>query len=177
MSINVKRLVDFLMVEHVDHGGKENGRLLAPWNQLVECGIGRRLIAETVSEASRRGLLDVRHGAGRAANTYTLTFLKTFDGEPPSNRWRTFREVTASSGISEVHDGVPQGDLEVHEGEPQRFTKVNYKPRRGSQRCTANPVVVHLREVHEGEHLSREGSYHGDGEYSVSHGAGPGEAA
>jgi hypothetical protein len=157
MGINVKRLIDFLIEEHLSHGGRENGGLLAPWNQLETRGIGRRFIAQTVEEAVRRGLLDVRKGVGRTPSRYTLTFLPTFIGQveqPPSDRWREYRD--------------PADAVAVHQGEPERCTKVHHKSRSGSPSCTTNPVVVHLGEVHEGEHLSRDRSYQDGSEYSVS---------
>src|SRR5262249_34930956 len=39
LGINARRLLDFLMVEHMRHGGKRNGYLLAPRRQLAEFGI------------------------------------------------------------------------------------------------------------------------------------------
>jgi len=160
MGVNAKRLIDFLMSEHLAHGGRENGQLLAPWNQLERSGIGRRFIARTVAEAVLLGLLDVRKGVGRAPSRYTLTFLPTIVGQveqPPSDRWRNYGPAA-------------QGAVVVHQGEPQRYTKVHHKPRSGSPSYTANPVVVHLGEVHEGEHLSRERSYQDGAEYSVPKG-------
>ncbi len=151
-SHNLSRLLDFLELEHMAHGGKDNGRLLAPWNQLVQFGIGRRFVADVVDEGVERGLLDVRKGVGRAPSNYTITYLPTFaSGEEnaPSDRWRAYEPVA------------------VHLREPQRCTKVNHKTRSGSPKCTTTPVAVHLSEVHEGEHLSREESYHGGAAYSV----------
>jgi hypothetical protein len=35
LGINDRRVIDFLMREHMRHGGKENGKLKAPQHQLV----------------------------------------------------------------------------------------------------------------------------------------------
>src|SRR5205823_12969455 len=48
MSINCHRLILFLEIEHLQHGGNENGSLLAPYAQLVRFGIGRRFIAGAI---------------------------------------------------------------------------------------------------------------------------------
>ena len=40
LSLNARRFVEFLMIEHMRHGGKANGKLLAPRRQLEQFGIG-----------------------------------------------------------------------------------------------------------------------------------------
>jgi hypothetical protein len=102
--------------------GKENGKLLAPWDQLVVFGIGRRLIGEAIKDAKVLGFIDVKEGIGRAPSTYTLTWLTMHDGTTPTNRWRTVV----------VHEGEPQHV--VRHGELVEFTKVNHKARSGSPR-------------------------------------------
>jgi hypothetical protein len=102
-SINCRRLIDFLEIEHMHHGGMDNGRLLAPFNQLQASGIGRRLIAPAVREAERLGLVRVERGGkkGRqvtAVSRYTLTSLwsRTKSGDmwiwhEPTNDWKNYR--------------------------------------------------------------------------------------
>ena len=36
LGINARRFLDFLMIEHLRHGGKHNGYLLAPQRQLED---------------------------------------------------------------------------------------------------------------------------------------------
>lgn len=36
MAINTRRLVDFLMAEHMAQGGRDNGRLMVPRQQLEQ---------------------------------------------------------------------------------------------------------------------------------------------
>lgn len=88
LGINARRLVDFLMSEHLRHGGQGNGRLLAPRDQLEEYGIGYRLISGAIAELDQAGLVDVIRGRGRAPSRYTLTWLPMAGGIEPSNRWR-----------------------------------------------------------------------------------------
>lgn len=164
LNINARRLLDFLEREHLRHGGQENGKLLAPWDQLVEFGIGRRFIGDAIMDAKVLGFIDVKEGTGRAPNTYTLTFLTMPGGAEPTNRWRTVV----------VHKGAPQEpSVVVHQGELVRFTKVHYKARSGSPRCTTTPSVV----VHQGEHLSRRRSFRGRGISTGVYGAEGADAA
>jgi hypothetical protein len=117
LSINVRRFIDFLMIEQMRRGGKANGALLAPYNQLADlAGIGRRLIAPAIEEAQQLGLVECRRGVGRSPNSYALTWLRFGNGDPPSERWRFA-----------VHEGEPHQCTKVnHKGPNQGFTKVNY---------------------------------------------------
>lgn len=100
-SINCVRLIEFLQKEHMAHGGKENGNLAAPYDQLQAWGIGRRLIRPTIEEAEALGLIAVRRGGKRNAvedhvSRYRLTFYPSrivpVDGLPhweaPTDEWK-----------------------------------------------------------------------------------------
>ena len=114
LGINARRLIDFLMIEHMSHGGRHNGYLLAPREQLENFGIGRRLITGAIKEAQAAGLIDVKPGVGRQPSTFTLRWLPVA-----------------------VHQGEQQVVVAVHEGELQGCTKVNNKARSSARRCTA----------------------------------------
>ena len=118
LSINARRLVDFLMIENMRHGGKRNGQLVAPREQLEKFGIGARHISAAIEEVERVGVVDCRRGAGRQPNTYTLTWLPLGDGTAPSDRWRSYRNgfPSEASGVSE---GKPQSPVAASEGKPQ----------------------------------------------------------
>jgi hypothetical protein len=91
LSINARRVLDFLMREHLVHGGKENGELKAPQHQLETFGIGVRYISEAIAQTEELGLVDCRRYGLKVASTYTLTWLPNHDGTPPTNRWRAYR--------------------------------------------------------------------------------------
>jgi len=114
LGINARRLIDFLLIEHMNHGGKENGFLLAPRDQLQAFGIGRRLITGAIEEALAAGLIDVKPGIGRRPSTFTP-------------RWLPLA----------IHGDVDQGAVGVHEGELQGCTKVNNKARSSARTCAA----------------------------------------
>ena len=120
-SINCRRLIEFLMAEHMAHAGQENGQLVAPYRQLEEWGIGHRHIAPAILEAEQRALIVVERGAlrgraMRAESRYRLTFYHTrrlgsanglFEWLPPTDDWRRFRPSladppAASSGADQT---------------------------------------------------------------------------
>ena len=85
---HTKLLLEFLMIEHMRHGGKRNGFLLAPRRQLVVFGIDTHLISSVIDEAEQLGVVDCKRGTGRRPSVYSLTWLPLSDGAEPTNRWR-----------------------------------------------------------------------------------------
>lgn len=111
-SINCVRLLEFLEIEHLAHGGFENGSLLAPFDQFKRFGITRRLIPEAIREAERLGLVVVRRGKIRGqkqpkASRYKLTYLWTRtesdgvkDWHEPSDEWKRYRIVSRQANVA-----------------------------------------------------------------------------
>lgn len=96
-SVNCMRLIDFLMLDHMNNGGMENGRLKATHEQLYTWGIPKNAIRGAVDEAEFLGLVKITRQGGRWGFTnqtslYCLTFLPTVSEEgvgfPASNEWK-----------------------------------------------------------------------------------------
>lgn len=106
-SVNCRRLIDFLLVEHMNHSGKVNGRLKAPYDPsrdpetldrpcLRDVGIKGRHAAAAIQEAEFLGLIRVERGGrwndSNQPSLYRLTFLHTVNehqiAEPPTNEWK-----------------------------------------------------------------------------------------
>jgi hypothetical protein len=84
LGINARRLLDFLALEHLQHGGARNGFLLAPRRHLEAAGIGARHVSRAIEEAEQAGLVSVKRGTGKRPSTYALTWLPmgTAPGKP-----------------------------------------------------------------------------------------------
>ena len=120
-SINCRRFIDFLELEHMKHGGVENGELLAPYSQLVSFGIGRRLIAGVIRESERRGLVRVDRGGKKGHSVtelsrYTLTYQWSrtitgglWDWFEPTDNWKAYSEpeIGSPSCTGTVHLRIP----------------------------------------------------------------------
>jgi len=104
-SINCRKLIDFLLLEHMAHAGLENGNLIATYDQLVESGISSRdYVNKAITEAEKLELILVERGGRRGftnhLNIFTLTFLPIkclqSDGTAlyayPPNNWQNVIE-------------------------------------------------------------------------------------
>lgn len=83
------KILGFLKLEHVRHGGAENGRLLAPHRQLRDGGISPRKVKPALAMLEAFGIIRCTSGGKRQggrpnAATYALTWLPTCDGQKPS---------------------------------------------------------------------------------------------
>jgi len=91
LSGNGRRFIDFLLLEHMRKGGKDNGKLKAPYRQLVAFGIGSRLLPSYIREAEDLGLVDCYRGGMRVATGYAIGWFPLHDGTPATNRWKHYR--------------------------------------------------------------------------------------
>ena len=163
LSINAWRLLNFLMIEHMKHGGKGNGRILAPRRQLEMFGIGAHHVSGAIEECERAGLVDCVRGVGRHPNVYSLTWLPLVGGAPASNRWRASRsEDFDKPRRSDCQTAVTKNDCQtaVHGCCQTAVTKAVATAKQQSQRPKTSTAKQ--------QHLSRKEFYHGRGNSRVS---------
>jgi hypothetical protein len=128
-GINARRFVDFLLIEHMNNAGRENGKLKAPEEQLVVFGIGKRYVADAIRDAEQLGLVECVRGGMRVATEYALTWLPLHDGTPATNRWRTYRNPKLRpSPAPEIKKSAPQREGSAA---PQREGRSANLPRKG----------------------------------------------
>ena len=104
MSYPCRRFIDFLMIEHCNHAGLENGHLQATYYQLSSQGISRKRIASAIREAVDRGLVEVTRRGGlyglesrRTTSRYRLTWVGTLKPAcTATNEWLGFKSKTKS---------------------------------------------------------------------------------
>lgn len=92
------KILGFLKLEHVRHGGAENGRLMAPYRQLQAQGISPRKIKPALAMLEAFGIIRCtsdgeRLGGRPNAAKYALAWLPTCDGSLPSAGYRTVTEA------------------------------------------------------------------------------------
>ena len=78
MSVNCRKLIDRLLLEHCNHGGLENERLVCTYKDFQEYGLTRNKIRSAIEEADFLGLVKHQRGervfAKNQPNSYRITF-------------------------------------------------------------------------------------------------------
>ena len=168
-SIHCRRLIDFLMVEHLRRGGAANGRLKAPRRQLWAFGIGHHFVSSAIEEAEQLGLIDTVRGSRRIASTYALTWIGDSDGSPPSNRWRDCAGVAAEN--REVRKAAKtRSDASVMSA--KQHSKVSVKQHSKSPLMSAKQHSNDPETCSAKQHSLYRDSYQGGGNLSVGEGEG-----
>jgi hypothetical protein len=100
LSVNGMRVFHRIQLEHMSHGGLENGRLKVTWLDFEKFGVSRRLIKKSIDETIAAGLVAIEqrgrraHGEDRGEPTqYRLTYLPVAepgDYRPATNDWKRF---------------------------------------------------------------------------------------
>lgn len=94
MSHNGQRVVSRIMIEHMKHGGNQNGSLPITYSDFAAYGIRRSSIKGAILDAIRLGFVDLvetgirGHGIARRPHRFGLTWLPRADFTPASNRWK-----------------------------------------------------------------------------------------
>jgi hypothetical protein len=114
MSINARRMLDLLEIEHLTHGGYENGNLVVTYNQFVAGGIRRESIFATIAELEGLGWIEVARGFSRGfarsvPHRFRLTHRRTRIipeiGAPylvqPTDDWRRYHSEKSDRMVPE----------------------------------------------------------------------------
>ena len=113
-----RRIVDRLCIEHMAHGGRENGRLAVGYDAFEATGIDRGLIRRTLLELDALGLVRCvkrgRKGWGDGTarlSSYRLTFFGVVGSDQQCRATNDWREITndvqAAAAIASVRASTP----------------------------------------------------------------------
>jgi hypothetical protein len=93
LSINAKRVIERVELEHMAHGGNENGTLPVTHQNFRKHGIYATAIAPAIQEAIFLGFIRcVQGGRWNEKNTpsiFRITWLGDKNGNAPTNEWQS----------------------------------------------------------------------------------------
>jgi len=106
LSLTGRRILDRLEIEHLNHGGKENGKLTVTFANLKKFGMANpNDIARGFRELRALGFIEVTR-AGRAGNAehrtpnlFRITYLPA-NGKAPTDEWRRIATVEEAERIA-----------------------------------------------------------------------------
>ena len=104
LSVHGIRALNRIQIEHMAHGGLENGRLKVTWQDFVKYGLSRRYVALAIAEITTLGLVAIErrgrrfHGEDHGDPAqYRLTYLPVSEPanmHPATNEWKRFGTST-----------------------------------------------------------------------------------
>jgi hypothetical protein len=100
------RMIERLEIEHLRHGGFENGNLYVSYKQFVMAGISKRSIKPTMELGKALGLMDYRQdeepsGDIRPPNAYRLTYVLEKGKKVPSDEWKAVTDERAKQLVEQ----------------------------------------------------------------------------
>jgi hypothetical protein len=100
-----RRILDRLEVEHMTHGGAENGNLVCTYDDFYKAGIWRERIPSAIQECVALGFLEVTLHGGltisdiKRPSRYRLTYLVGRGKSPdPTHDWRRIKAPKLADG-------------------------------------------------------------------------------
>jgi hypothetical protein len=107
LSLAAHQLLMRIEVEHLSHGGAENGRLPVTYLQFEEWAVRRHSVAGAIRELVALGIIEITQhgytGAGdvRAPNLYRLTCVQAWDAnDTGTHEYLKIRSVEQAKGLA-----------------------------------------------------------------------------
>jgi hypothetical protein len=112
---NARRVLDRLELEHMRHGGADNGNLVVTYTDFMRAGIRRQSIALAIRQCEGLGFLEVTQRGGQSISLhrwpskYRLTYVNGTKTSPaPTHEWR---RIKTDSEAKEVLIAAAQNNL------------------------------------------------------------------
>jgi hypothetical protein len=100
-----RRVLHALEIEHMRHGGKENGNLVSTYDTIRKyCdGASKRLVAQALRQLEALGFLAIKRGKvsgnKREPSLYLLTYLPGHNSGPPSDDWSEIKTYDEAARV------------------------------------------------------------------------------
>ena len=112
---NARRLLDRLELEHMLHGGAENGRLPVTYSDFEGAGLRRKSISLAIRQCVAFGFLEITRRGGRSISDirppslYRLTYVHgRGGGGAPTDEWRKILTDEQAMAAFELGGSDPQ---------------------------------------------------------------------
>jgi hypothetical protein len=99
-----RTILNIIEIEHMRHGGKENGRLVVTRRQFEKRGIHKDAIAPSLRALEALGFIEIteRGAAGVGDHAQAHRFRLTYVQPNPSDEWRKFHDRDMALAVAET---------------------------------------------------------------------------
>jgi hypothetical protein len=139
LSLSAHRVLSRIEIEHMHHGGKENGQLPVTYDHFEEYGIHRHAIAPAMRELEALGFIEItEHGvAGNAdhaiPNKFRLTHIHS-GRAMPTHEWRRIKTIEEARAVAKA------ARMPVKEPRKSRVQKQKPVPVFANSQCRIPPL-------------------------------------
>ena len=104
LSLSARRVMDRIELEHLKHGGKDNGKLPVTHRDFIHYGVRAATVRPAQQELIHKGFARItkkgRSGKNGIATEFRLTYIHA-DNRPPTNDWKRYNRISdETSAIS-----------------------------------------------------------------------------
>ena len=134
LSLQGRKVLRRLELEHMAHGGQDNGKLPCRYHDFVKYGCRKNGLSAAPIEVGVLGFAPTMSFGTRAygnvpgkASTFRLTYLPTADG-PPTNEWKRWSSVEEARAAVASEQRKHNDWLNAAQGSPRhRQRRKKYK--------------------------------------------------
>jgi hypothetical protein len=134
LSLQGRKVLRRLELEHMAHGGQDNGKLPCRYHDFVKYGCRKNGLSAALIEVGVLGFAPTMSFGTRAygnvpgkASTFRLTYLPTADG-PPTNEWKRWSSVEEARAAVASEQRKHNDWLNAAQGSPRhRQRRKKYK--------------------------------------------------
>jgi hypothetical protein len=145
LSLQARKVLRRLELEHMAHGGQDNGKLPCRYQDFIAYGCRKDGLSAALLEVEVLGFaITVKLGTRAYGNvpgkasTFRITYLHTAEG-PPTNEWKRFKSVEEARAAVASKQQEHHAWLDAAQGSPrhQQRRKKNKTP---APEVRANPA-------------------------------------
>jgi hypothetical protein len=116
-----------IVLEHLAHGGAENGHLPVTYRDFEACGVASSNVRRTLAELEVLGFIERMKRGGQVYGSdkgtpalYRLTWIGDRDGARPTNEWRLWEDLNEAKALAR---GLKTTLQDVKKRKPQKRLK------------------------------------------------------
>jgi hypothetical protein len=151
LSLQGRKILRRLEIEHCAHGGAENGRLPCTYDDFVAYGCWRNGITAALIEVQALGFTQVMSIGRRAyadvpgqASTYRLTYLPAHDG-PATDKWKNIESDQAARAAVKAAMANRETYLETDMQSPRRRYRARNEGQKARNKSTKLGIYTEVQ--------------------------------
>jgi len=108
LSLNARKAWDRLLIEHMGHNRRHNGKLMVTHEQFISYGVTAEYVGDALDELDFKGLVRITRGRAGNGTSHPSIFRLTFDGDcegaAATNEWSRVTEADVKRWSKDIRE-------------------------------------------------------------------------